>query len=65
MHTPFKWQLKVILIISFYIVVTGQIVVQHNSHDFGVVDADEYVYHTFEIENASDGNLVVQNIHAG
>lgn len=65
MYTPFKWKLKAILIIFFYIVITGQIVVKRNIHDFGIVDADKYVYHTFEIENASDGDLFVQNIQAG
>jgi len=43
----------------------GQVGVKSFEHDFGKVKPDEYVYHTFEIENSSEGELIIENVQAG
>ncbi len=49
----------------FALIFMGQIGVKSFEHDFGSVKPDQYVYHTFEIENFSDDPLLVKNIQAG
>ncbi|GAB4436821.1 MAG: hypothetical protein OHK0040_08100 [bacterium] len=43
----------------------GQVGIKSFEHDFGKVKPDEYVYHTFEIENSTEGNLIIQSVQAG
>lgn len=60
-----KNKVKLILILLSIMLFMGQVGINSFEHDFGKIKPDEYVYHTFVIENSSDDNLVVQNIQAG
>lgn len=53
----------VILVCSLFFM--GQVGIKSFEHDFGKVKPDEYVYHTFEIENSTEGNLIIQSVQAG
>lgn len=61
MKVAFKFFLLLICLMVFM----GQVGIKSFEHDFGKVKPDEYVYHTFEIENSTEGNLVVENVQAG
>ncbi len=56
---------KISLLLLCLMVLMGQVGIKSFEHDFGKVKPDEYVYHTFEIENSTEGNLVVENVQAG
>jgi len=58
-------KVKYLLLLCCIMLFMGQVGVKSFEHDFGKVKPDEYVYHTFEIENSSEGELIIENVQAG